>query len=364
MHTGNKVYEALKLLRPYDIDLKKIRLGSRYDGGYVMVDNMTPDQVVLSYGLGGEISFDAEMANRGHQCYMFDHTIQGLPMTHPNFHYYAEGVAGSNRSEKPFYTVEEHLERFSIRGNRLILKMDVEGAEWDAMSRMPDAVLARFEQVAIEMHEFGSMREAAFLEKVRATLERLNRHFTLYHVHANNNNPMESVAGFPVFNLLELSYVKTAIVKRSPSRTFYPTDLDSPNEQDRPDYILSAFPFWPEGLTEAEYDAFARKMDAQNEAIAASMRLIRESGGHVKAAEIDRAEACLREALELRPGLNAALVEMVNVLNSKAVSRFNAQDFVAAVAALREALEIVPHHPDIKRNLDVALSAQAASTQR
>jgi hypothetical protein len=363
MHTDNKVYEVLKMLRPYDINIRKIRVGSPFDGGYVMADCRTSDQVVLSYGLGGEISFDMEMAMAGHQCYMFDHTIEGLTATHPNFHYYPEGVAGVTDPAKSFYTVKDHLDRFVITGDRLILKMDVEGAEWDAVSLMPDAVISRFEQIAIEVHDFHRLKDPAFADKVAASLQKINKFFTLFHVHANNNNTMETVEGFSIYNLLELSYVKTGIVKRGPSRTLYPTDLDSPNEQDRPDYILSVFPFWPEGLSEDEYDEHVGKAKQKSDVIIKSVMLYRDALKHIEASENERAEACLRDSLRLRPSLGVAALALVQVLNTKAVSLFNAHRFTEAIAALREALAIVPSHPDILRNLDVSIAAEATAAR-
>ncbi|MDB5105017.1 MAG: coagulation factor 5/8 type domain protein [Fibrobacteres bacterium] len=364
MRIETTVYEVLKMLRPYDIDIGKARIGSLYDGGYILAANTTPDQVVLSYGLGGEISFDTEMAAKGHPCYMFDHTIGGLPASHPNFHFHPEGVAGATDAANSLFTVEDHLDRFSISGDRLILKMDVEGAEWEAIRLMPDQVLSRFEQIAIEVHHFGRMRDPAFLGKVAATLEKVNRHFTLFHVHANNNNTMEVVSGYPIYNLLELSYIKTDVVKRMPSRTLYPTELDYPNEQDRDDYVLSVFPFRPEGLGEAEHDAHARRFKIRNDAIIQATLLYKDALKHLEGSRLDEAEACLRDCLRGQPGRHEALLALVNVLNRKAIELYNAGRLSDAAAALREALGIMPGNPELGRNLEVVVAAQAASPAR
>lgn len=360
----NKVYEVLKMLRPHDIDIRKVRIGGPWDGGYILADRLTSDQVVLSYGLGGEVSFDAEMAARGHQCYMFDHTIQGLGRTHPNFHFFREGVSGATEPEKSCFTVQDHLERFKISGDRLILKMDVEGAEWDAISRMPDAVISRFEQIAIEMHDFYHLAEPEFLEKAHAALARITRYFTLFHVHANNNNPMQTVSGFSIYNLLEFSFIKSDIVARKPSRTLYPTDLDNPNEQDRDDYILSIFPFWPAGLSDEEYDAHARTCKLKSDLIVKSTLLYKDFAKHGQASGLEQFEAFARESLRTNPGLVAARDALVKALNMKAVGCYNGRRFGDAVVALREALALAPGNPDLQRNLDASLSAQSAASLR
>ena len=41
-------------------------------------------------------------------------------------------------------------------GKQLLLKMDVEGAEWDTLLQTPDSVLKLFNQIAIEVHGLGT----------------------------------------------------------------------------------------------------------------------------------------------------------------------------------------------------------------
>ena len=87
-HVGGEkkmsVFDALSLLTPYDVDIPKIRIGPKTDGGYVLLDRFEVGQPVLSYGISTEFQFDIEMAERGHCVYMFDHTIDessSCPMT-------------------------------------------------------------------------------------------------------------------------------------------------------------------------------------------------------------------------------------------------------------------------------------------
>ena len=78
------VFDALSLLTPYDVDIPKIRIGPKTDGGYVLLDCFEVGQPVLSYGISTEFRFDIEMAERGHCVYMFYDTIDetcSCPMT-------------------------------------------------------------------------------------------------------------------------------------------------------------------------------------------------------------------------------------------------------------------------------------------
>jgi hypothetical protein len=99
---AHRIYEALALLTPYDIDVPKVRIGPNHDGGYVLADRFTPaTQPVMSYGISTQYDFDREMAERGHKVFMFDHTIGGIVDPLPNMLFFREGVAGGFSDDLP-----------------------------------------------------------------------------------------------------------------------------------------------------------------------------------------------------------------------------------------------------------------------
>ncbi len=263
-----EIVQAISLLTPFDIDVPKIRLGPPTDGGYILADCLDQAQSVLSYVISVEYRFDIDMAARGHQVFMFDHTIDGINVVHPNMHYFKQGVAGETDPAALLYSVNAHLQMHQIAGERLILKMDVEGAEFEALIAMPDDVLGRFEQIVFEVHGLGHLGDAGFRARFCRLFEKLNRQFTLFHVHANNHDgPFAYVVagGVPIPVLLELSYIKTDRVRRRASQTLYPTDLDYPNVDQR-DKLLWSYPFMP---TIAPAEAFSRclhRLDEQDRA--------------------------------------------------------------------------------------------------
>ncbi len=250
------IFEGLSLLTPFDIDKPKIRIGPQTDGGYVFVDDMTPDQTVVSYGIGAECRLDLEFAQRGHRVLMFDHTIAGVDPRHPGMHFFREGVAGRSNEAEHLYSIADHLVRHRVEGQRLILKMDVEGSEFDALISTPEDVLLRFEQMVMEVHYLHLLGDPGYRAMFCQLFRKLNRHFTLFHVHANNFDGPDKfhvVGGLPVPCLVELSYVRTALVNRRPSQTLYPTSLDFPNTPQK-DKLLWGFPFLPNTL---HHDVFA-----------------------------------------------------------------------------------------------------------
>jgi hypothetical protein len=251
----NPVVYALALLTPFDIDKPKARIGPETDGGYIFVDNIMPDQTVISYGISTEYRFEEEMARRGHKVYMFDHTIDSIRAAHETMKFYREGVSGISRPQNNLYSIEDHLRRHNVRGDRLLLKMDVEGAEIDAIGMASEVCLARFEQITLEIHGLVNLNREGYRTRFVAMFTKLNKLFTLFHVHANNHDgpdAIHAISGCPVSDLLELSYVRTESVRRYPSRTLYPTPLDFPNVS-RTDKLLWFYPFLPTHLKLEQY---------------------------------------------------------------------------------------------------------------
>jgi len=245
------VFEALSMLTPYDLPgERKVRIGGPGDGGYVLVDRLRPTQPVMSFGVGSSVAFDLDLAERGHRVLLFDHTVGALPGEHPGFTWYPEGVAGAADPAQRLFTLADHMAKLSHLGGdggaeAPILKLDVEGAEWDVLTETSMGLLRRFEQIVVEFHELPRLEERRFRSMAWKALATMSSSFTLCHVHANNFGGIQTVCGFPVPDTLEVTYVRSDVVEAAASTTFYPTPLDTGNCLDWPDLPLWFFPFVP-----------------------------------------------------------------------------------------------------------------------
>jgi FkbM family methyltransferase len=255
-------FDVLRLLAPFDINKAKVRIGNRGDGGYILVDDLSSDQVVLSFGIGNEASFDLAMAERGHKTYMFDHTIDVPPAQHKNLEFVRNGISGVSKPQRSVFSLSDHLRRLDIRGENLILKMDVEGAEWESLATARPAVLGRFRQIVVEVHNLHRLGDPSMRNVVARVLGKLNQQFTLCHVHGNNFAQLNLVDGLPVLDLLELTYVRTSVVERQASRTIFPTELDYPNVPGR-DCLLWFFPFLPSKMHMGDFTKGAQRVEFQ-----------------------------------------------------------------------------------------------------
>lgn len=292
------IAETLALMAPNCLEVGGlVRVGNSFgDGGYVLADRLAAGQAVYSYGISNEISFDLDLARRGMSVFMYDHTIDAIPVAHEGLLFFRQGVADGPSKDGRFDSLENHVLR-NGHGSRadLILKMDVEGAEWDVLESASDATLSRFEQIVFEAHDLNALAEPAFRRRIHAILGRLSRLFALIHVHANNVAAPASVGGLTVPPLLEFSYLRRDLGRFGPWASVVPTELDVANVPGR-DLVLAFYPFLPVALDPAE---LARRVEA------ATRRAEQGSGGGrpiaavvpIRGANIAREGVCAQSSL-------------------------------------------------------------------
>jgi hypothetical protein len=216
------------------------RFGAANDGGYLLCGNLlTNAAAAYSYGINGDDAWGcAVAAARKIPLHQYDcFNTQEPPCdggVAPRFHPECIGPERETIDGRPFDSFASHLERNGHVGQRLIVKMDVEGSEWRSLATAPKHVLHAIDQLAIEFH---GVEDAAFLE----TAARLNEFFYVAHIHYNN---YECGAGFEPFasRVFEALLVNKRIAVANPWVSARgPSPLDAPNNpnmadcQDAPD---------------------------------------------------------------------------------------------------------------------------------
>jgi len=84
----------------------KILLGTKSDGAYVILDDFENIQIAYSFGISNKIQFDEELAKRGIDVYMYDHTINSLPYNNSKFHWKQIGISGNNQNNEQLKTLD------------------------------------------------------------------------------------------------------------------------------------------------------------------------------------------------------------------------------------------------------------------
>ena len=224
------------------IGFEKIRIGGPNDGGYVMIDHFSDVAAAYSLGVGPDVSWDVDIAERGIKVYQFDHTVDGPPQTHRMFEFAKTQIVPETGLRG-----ESLTSLVAARGHdpdlSLILKCDIEGDEWAVFDAAPDSLLGRFSQIVCEFHTFGGVASDLWYARAYRVLRKLRRQFEVVHVHANNYCPIYNLGNVAFPDLLEVTFVNQKYHTFEETDEIFPTPLDSPNRPDRPDIFLGPFRF-------------------------------------------------------------------------------------------------------------------------
>jgi len=160
------------------------RYGSVNDGGYLMCENLIAGvESAYSYGIehednwGCQLSREHKVGIHQYDCFTEDRpTCEGGTFI---FHDECVGPKTETIEGNAFDSVAGQITKNGDKGKRIIMKMDVEGAEWDSFVATPDEVFERIDQLIMELH---GVNEQKFVDVV----SKLKKNFHVVAFHYNN----------------------------------------------------------------------------------------------------------------------------------------------------------------------------------
>ena len=228
---------TLRLKKVRDFEL--IRAGKNEDGGYLLLNNFKPNGIMYSFGIANEISFDEDIANRGYQIFMYDMTIDDIPKHRPEFHFFKEGIGGKKDPIKRLDTLEHFIERNGHQNqHNMILKMDVEGAEWNFLETVKSETLDQFDQIVFEFHGLIKDIDIKSVSRFISCLQKLNQTHQVIHIHGHNGDAAIKLEEMIFPNCLEVTYANRKNYEFEDAEIILPHPLDKPNGSWLPEYIL------------------------------------------------------------------------------------------------------------------------------
>ena len=252
-------------LKPYHTDLSNlIRLGRKYDGGYVIDKRVIgKTRVIITCGLEAEWSFEKEFQKINVDCKIiaFDHTVNKkfwinrfikdfmyllllrkirLYQIFDVFKYveyrsffngknkhYLKKIVSHKKNKKSQITLTE-----AIGDNRdIVLKIDIEGDEYKILKEI-DKNLNKINLVIIEFHD---------LQKNIKKIEKFIKKTNLKNIHINANNyGMVDSNGIPQVIEMTLINPKKFKIKSSKTKRDYPIEgLDFKNRKRGPNIPIT-----------------------------------------------------------------------------------------------------------------------------
>jgi hypothetical protein len=179
-----------------------IRLGSVYDGGYLVIDDFSMRDVLVSLGIGDNAEFECKISNKIERVIAFDHTIDAMPEITNNIKFNKLGVKAKLGDN--FVTLSSIIGNIPAE-NDLLLKIDIEGWEWEVLNSISETEICRFRQIIGEFHGFNNGMN---LEIINQVLSKILRNFIIVNTHANNWGKYDIIKRLPVPDVIEITFIR------------------------------------------------------------------------------------------------------------------------------------------------------------
>ena len=199
----SELHKLLHIAKVENFDL--IRIGRDNDGGYIMLDDFKSGGIAYSFGISDDVSFDKDIASKGYDVFMYDHTIEKLPENNSKFHFFKQGISDGKTQDERLKSLEYFISQNNHENQRdMILKMDVEGAEWGFLESVKPETLSQFSQITFEFH---GINNPYLHESILNTLKKINKTHQLVHIHGQNCGHYISIGNKIFCDQIEVLYV-------------------------------------------------------------------------------------------------------------------------------------------------------------
>ena len=247
----------LRDFQPFYCD-KLVRRGSTNDGGYLLPSDITA-QFLISLGLGDDWKFELDLIKHKQvsKFFVFDHSVTFLNLfkkmvnrkrSFKVFLYRAVVLVRYFRDftflKKPHLkkkitkygssenhgeiSINEIFKEFVVdRKSTVILKIDIEGSEYDIIEQVME-FSSQIVVLIIEFHEILKQKD-----EFKNSLELLKLKFSLIHTHVNNYGEFDE---FSIPDICEFTFVNHDMHRENGKVSRLPrVGLDAPTTPGRPD---------------------------------------------------------------------------------------------------------------------------------
>lgn len=225
---NSDVRDLIELLKPLDCGKDLVRIGGGADGGYLLPDDLDGIEYCFSPGVGSLSDCESHLATLNIRSFLADYSVDSLPIHRPEFTFDRKFV-GANNTETSF-TLESWKNKYlpNYTGD-LLLQMDIEGSEYEAIISTPVDLLDDFRIMVIEFHFLEKIFDPFVYRIYRACFERILKNFHVAHIHPNNLCGSVRMSGIEIPRMMEFTFYNKKRVSGTKRRANFPHALDRDN---------------------------------------------------------------------------------------------------------------------------------------
>lgn len=233
-----QIIENIKLLRPIGCGVDLIRIGGEGDGGYIIPEDLEGVSHCFSPGVSNVAEFEKGLFDvYGIKSFLADYSVEAPPNNLEGGDFEKKFI--STKIGEPFITLEDWVSRKSkaLGMGDLVLQMDIEGGEYDAIISASPKLLKMFRIIVIEFHMLDEMIFDR-LDFFGSVFRKITEDHRVVHLHPNNCCASLTFNGVEIPRVLEVTLIRNDRIKDVIERSDFPHRLDRKNVSNNPELRL------------------------------------------------------------------------------------------------------------------------------
>lgn len=184
----------------------QMKIGESGDGGYFIPETLIYNANCFSGGVGPSSLFELELAKRGGRVYCYDASVLGLPHPHEKV-VFLKKFLGASQSDN-FTTLNHEMSEEKIQNSKnLIVKLDIEGAEYEVLLALRPDIIERVRILVVEFHYLTNLFDPMSSMLINAVFKKLLQTHVIYNIQNNPTHRNNKKFGFEINRTLEICFI-------------------------------------------------------------------------------------------------------------------------------------------------------------
>jgi hypothetical protein len=202
--SSTKIDQLISILAPWNYKGEIKRYGGVGDGSYILpTDIVNKKSFLVSGGLGDNNNFEIQLATSGIKGFQIDNSISKPPKNHKNLSFISKTLGALDAEES--ISLKTLINNVS-KNKAVIVKLDIEGGEVEALRNLPKNILQKITCLSMELHSISSLHDN---NQILEMLNHLNTAgFRCIYLQANNGCLTYTMSGYLIPDNIEVTFVK------------------------------------------------------------------------------------------------------------------------------------------------------------
>lgn len=223
--SNNDLKGLIKKLRPVSTNYELIRVGPKGDGGYLLPNDLENIEALFSPGVGELSLFENDCTKYGMKIFLADKSVDGPSVENEMFVFEKKFIGASANDD--FLTLDTWVNKSNLlESSDLMLQMDIEGYEYEALLSASNHLMNRFRIIVIEFHELNSLFSKGFFDKFSNVFDKILQNHECVHIHPNNCCKTVKKGDIEIPSVMEFTFIRKDRIKEKTFTRTFPHKLD------------------------------------------------------------------------------------------------------------------------------------------